>query len=119
MEHNVLPMVQRLPRTPGLLGENGERFAAERNSRGGDYLNARGGGERQQLTRGNSYGSREGSVLSQLSSEIGSAENEEQEEEVGGEGSEVACKNCGNTTFKATVGTRGHRLRCRNCGTAM
>lgn len=120
VERNVAGMVSRFkaPRTPGaaLAGGGG----------GHDYLDARrgsgGGGD------GAQEGSGAASLLSRLSSEISSENREASGDEevegqspgaVAGGSDEVRCRNCGSSSFKATMGSRGHRLRCRRCGTVV
>lgn len=108
VEHSMLPMAARQPRTPGdmMLDPNGNPL------------------------------SRQGSVVSQLSSEVmsddeslrgggGGFESGEgrrgSRDSRGGQGesSDLTCASCGGTTFKATLGDQGHQLRCKRCGTIL
>ena len=104
VSHTILPMVQKGPRSPGLLGPDGNP-----------------------MSRANSY-------VSELSSEMMSSEGEMERERRDsvmstgiGEGGErnaeadledLKCRKCGNTSFKATTSVgEGQRLRCKRCGT--
>lgn len=94
--NTIVPMANRTPRTPGLLGT------------------------------GSNPMSRTNSMISDLSSELVSSEGSQREglsrRESKGESTKSAdddlkCPSCNNRTFRATVGDVGHRLRCRKCGT--
>ena len=97
--HTIVPMAQRVPRTPGLLGPSSNPM------------------------------SRSNSIVSELSSEAVSSEGSQREgvsrraskvestKSKSDGDDDLKCPTCRNTTFKATMGEAGHRLRCRKCGT--
>ncbi|ETN45232.1 uncharacterized protein HMPREF1541_10109 [Cyphellophora europaea CBS 101466] len=99
VEQNIVPMANRTPRTPGLLGP------------------------------GSNPMSRTNSMISELSSELMSSEGSQREavsrrpSKVDSAKSDaeddLKCSRCGNTTFRATMGDTGHRLRCKKCGTML
>lgn len=95
VRNTLIPMAQNQPRTPGLVGPDGNP-----------------------MSRSTSY-------ISELSSErLSSEAGEESDDNKGSRRESLAeedlkCSKCGNTTFKATMTTRGQSLRCKNCGTIM
>ena len=116
MKNTLAPMVAQAPRTPGILGPDGNPL------------------------------SRAGSCVSQLSSELTGSEGEPNPSGGMGDGerrdsvavgtknrkssrsqrresvasdSDLKCKNCGGTTFRATMTDKWQSFRCKRCGTAL
>jgi len=96
-KNTLLPMAKHSPRTPALLGPEGNP-----------------------LSRASSY-------VSQLSSELTASENETGDATRTGGGKRVSvnnendlkCRKCGNSTFRATMTDTGQRFRCKACGTVV
>lgn len=109
VRNTIMPMAQHMPRSPGLLGPDGNP-----------------------LSRANSYVSQLSSELtgSSASPSVHDMDGDDEREAAGrksrtrrrsspGNDGDLRCRNCQNRTFKATMTDKGQTFRCKKCGTVV
>ncbi|KIW86038.1 hypothetical protein Z517_01432 [Fonsecaea pedrosoi CBS 271.37] len=114
MKSTLLPMAKHIPRTPGFLGPDGNPL-----SRAPSYMSQLSSeitGSDRDPSPGGSMGDDE-RRLSTVDTKNRKARSRRRSS-VGSE-SDLKCKNCGGTTFKATMTDKGQSFRCKKCGTAV
>lgn len=113
LKHTLMPMAKHTPRTPGLLGPDGNPI-----SRANSYVSQLSseltGSERD-------LHSEQGSVHGMDGDDERSAEkrrkSRSRRRSSAGSDSDLKCKKCGSKTFKATTTEKGQSFRCKKCGT--
>ncbi|KAK5060025.1 hypothetical protein LTR84_009909 [Exophiala bonariae] len=117
MTKTVIPMANRTPRTPGLLGPEGNPL-----SRAASYVSQLSseftGSERDPNSANASvHGGVEGDdeANAMATRRRKSSTRGRRKSSVGSE-SDLKCRNCGNRTFKAAVVEKRQVFRCKKCG---
>ena len=114
MTHTLMPMAAHVPRTPGLLGPDGNPL-----SRAGSYvsqLSSELTGSEGGPSPGGSVGDDERRASA---ANDNSRKTKSRRRSSAGSASDLKCKNCNGTTFRATMTDNGQSLRCRKCGTVV
>ena len=131
VKNSLVPMMQAQPRTPGVLGSDGnpmsrqnsivsqlssEVMSSEANSRDAsqtreEFAQETTGGDLRRRSLERSRERREGE---------GKSKRESKSKEKGqGDNDDLRCGSCGSGTFKATMQESTQRLRCKRCGTVV
>lgn len=114
LKHTLIPMAAHAPRSPGLVGPDGNPI-----SRAASYvsqLSSELTGSERDPSPGGSMGDdeRRASATAEKSKKLRS-----QRRSSAASDSDLKCKKCGATTFRATMTDKGQSFRCKKCGTAV
>ncbi|KAJ9602883.1 hypothetical protein H2200_012663 [Cladophialophora chaetospira] len=115
MKHTLMPMAAHIPRTPGLLGP--ERNPMSRSSSYGSQLSSELTGSEGDPSPGGSMGDDE--RRASTAAEKGRKNSKSQRRSSAASESDLRCKKCGGSAFRAQVTEKGHSFRCKKCGTAV
>ncbi|OQU94238.1 WD domain-containing protein [Cladophialophora immunda] len=114
MRSTLLPMAKHMPRTPGLLGADGNPL-----SRAPSYMSQLSSeltGSERDPSPGGSMGDDERRASA---ADNKNRKSRSRRRSSVGSDSDLKCKKCGGTTFKATMTDKGQSFRCKKCGTAV
>lgn len=115
LKHTLIPMAAHVPRTPGLLSPEGNPL-----SRASSYvsqLSSEITGSERDPSPGASMGDDE--RRASTVGEKGRKGSRSQKLSDAGSDSDLKCKKCGGTAFRASVSEKGHSFRCKKCGTSV
>ena len=116
IKNNMLPMAAAIPRSPGLLGPDGNPLSRSHSyvsQLSSEVTNSDGN-----ASRGGSMGDDERrSSVAQGSGKL--KKSSRQRQPSASSDSDLKCKSCGNTSFRATMTENGQSFRCKKCGTAV
>lgn len=112
----IIPMANRTPRTPGLLGPEGNPL-----SRAGSYvsqLSSEMTGSEQDPTSANAsvHGGMEGDDEANAAARRRKSSTRARRKSSVASDSDLKCRKCGNRTFKAAVVEKRQVFRCKKCG---
>jgi ribosomal protein S27AE len=131
VKRTLMPMMQAQPRTPGLVGPDGNPLSRQNSiisQLSSEILSSENENERGANSRSvSTTGSRRGSVKPDPNIEpsttgaSGADEGKEKKKSKSkrrdSEADDLKCRNCNGTSFRATMADTGQRLRCKKCGT--
>jgi WD40 repeat protein len=115
MKHTLIPMAAHMPRTPGLLGPDGNPL-----SRAASYvsqLSSELTGSERDPSPGGSTGDNERRA-SAVDERNRKSSRSNRRSSAGSE-SDLKCRKCGGKTFRATMTEKGQSFRCKKCGTSL
>lgn len=115
VRNTLIPMAKHIPRTPGLIGPDGNPL-----SRAASYISQLSseltGSERDPNSASGSV--HDDQDRSDARAESRRNSRARRRSSAGSEG-DLRCRQCGNRKFKATKTDTGQSIRCKNCGTVV